>query len=58
MAVLGKPKEALISGEELFRRPDLEPCELVEGRIVPMVPTGYVHGELELRLGARMLAWE
>jgi Uma2 family endonuclease len=57
MAVLGKTKEVLISGEELFHRPDLNPCELVEGRIVPMVPTGYTHGILELRLGAGMLAW-
>ncbi len=57
MAVLGKSKEALMSGEELFHRPDLELCELVEGRIVPLVPTGYAHGEVEVRLGARLLAW-
>ncbi len=57
MAVLGKTKEALMTGEELFHRPDLEPCELVEGRIVPLVPTGYIHGDLELRLGSRLLAW-
>jgi Uma2 family endonuclease len=29
----------------------------VEGRIVPVVPTGYAHGELETRLAARLFAW-
>jgi Uma2 family endonuclease len=57
MAVLGKTKEALLSGEELFRRPDLEPCELVEGRIVPLVPTGFLHGALEAFLASRLLVW-
>ena len=57
MDLLGKTKEVPITGEELFHRPDLEPCELVEGRIVPLVPTGYIHGALEVRLGARLLAW-
>ncbi|HZF12492.1 MAG TPA: Uma2 family endonuclease [Thermoanaerobaculia bacterium] len=57
MAVLGKTREGTISGEELFHRPDLEPCELVEGRIVPAMPTGYFHGALEARLSARILGW-
>lgn len=57
MAVLGKTQEVLISGEELFHRPDLEPCELVEGRIVPKVPTGSLHGELEALLTVPLFAW-
>jgi Uma2 family endonuclease len=33
----------LISGEELARTPGRDPCELVEGRIVPMSPGGVEH---------------
>lgn len=36
-----------ITGEELLERPDWNPCELVEGRIVPMSPTGGEHGRVE-----------
>ncbi len=34
----------LITGEELLAMPGIGPCELVEGRIVPMSPTGGEHG--------------
>ena len=27
---------------------DLSPCELIDGRIVPMTPTGGRHGRIEL----------
>jgi len=37
----------LITGEELLEMPGLGPCELVEGRIVPMSPTGGEHGFIE-----------
>ncbi len=57
MAVAEARTEELVSGEELEHRPDLEPCELIEGRIVPMSPTGARHGEIELRIGARLLAY-
>jgi len=36
-----------ITGEELAELPNLGPCELVEGRIVPMSPTGGEHGRIE-----------
>lgn len=29
-------EEMLVTGEGLYRRPDLGPCELVDGRIVPL----------------------
>jgi Uma2 family endonuclease len=45
----------LVSGEELLGRPDLEPCELVLGRVVPLSPTSLEHGRIELRLGAALL---
>jgi Uma2 family endonuclease len=50
MALL-RSEETLMTAEELFRRPDLGPCELVDGRIVPMTPTGDVHGDVESELG-------
>jgi Uma2 family endonuclease len=56
MAILQKDEERLMTGEELARRPDLH-CELVDGRLVPMPMTGYVHGKIELRLGAKLLAY-
>jgi Uma2 family endonuclease len=36
-----------ITGEELADLPGVGPCELVEGRIVPMSPTGGEHGRVE-----------
>lgn len=42
----------VVSGELLALLPDLGPCELVEGRIVRMTPTGPRHGGLE-----QQLAW-
>jgi Uma2 family endonuclease len=40
----------LITGEELARMGDLGRCELIDGRIVRMTPTGYRHGEVEARI--------
>ena len=37
------PGARLITGEELARMPNVEPCELVEGRIVPVSPGGTEH---------------
>ena len=36
-----------ITGEELAELPNLGPCELVLGRIVPMSPAGGEHGRVE-----------
>lgn len=57
MALLKDSEERLITGEELFRSPDLGPCELVDGRIVPLSPTGRAHGRSEARLTARLLTY-
>jgi len=57
MALLKDHKEILMTGEELFHRPDLGPCELVNGRIVPLPPTGADHGFVETRLAGRLLAY-
>ncbi|HEX9945654.1 MAG TPA: Uma2 family endonuclease [Thermoanaerobaculia bacterium] len=57
MALLKDSEEILMSGEELFRRPDLGPCELVNGRVVPLPPAGYGHGLVEARLTGRLLGY-
>ena len=57
MALLKDNEERLITGEELLRYPDLGPCELVDGRIVPLTPTRPEHGEVELDLGSELRAW-
>ncbi len=41
-------QDRLITGEELARMGDLGPCELIDGRIVPMTPTGSDHGRVEV----------
>jgi Uma2 family endonuclease len=57
MALLQKLPDKLITGEELLRMPDLGPCELVDGRIVPMTPTKLRHGAVESRVGSRLQVW-
>jgi Uma2 family endonuclease len=54
MAVLKDSQEILITGEELYHRPHCEPCELVNGRIVLLSPTGRAHGRAEARLTTRL----
>ena len=42
--------ERLITGDELFEMGDIGPCDLVDGRIVPMTRTGAEHGAIESQL--------
>jgi Uma2 family endonuclease len=46
--------EPLWTGEELLLSGYPEPCELVEGRIVPVSPTGAEHGRIEARIARRL----
>jgi Uma2 family endonuclease len=48
------PETKLITGEELLAMGDIGPCELIDGRIVPMSPTGEEHGDIEFNLGAEL----
>ena len=44
----------LVTGDELFEMGDIGPAELIDGRVVPMSPTGGRHGRIELRLGRQL----
>ncbi len=48
------PQTELITGEELLAMGDIGPCELIDGRIVSMSPTGSEHGVVELSLGRQL----
>jgi Uma2 family endonuclease len=55
MAILERFQEPLLTGEELFRLGDFGSCELIDGRVVPMSPTGHLHARLEARLSGVFL---
>jgi Uma2 family endonuclease len=57
MALLQKSEDSLMTGEELFRRPDLNPCELINGRVVPTMPTGRGHGSSEAKITTRLATY-
>lgn len=44
----------LVTGDELFEMGGIGPAELIDGRVVPMSPTGGRHGRIELRLGRQL----
>jgi len=48
-AAPAKTEQKLITGEELFAMGDIGPCELIDGRIVPVSPTNFWHGAIESR---------
>jgi len=49
-----KPRTRRITGDELLAMGDIGPCELIEGRIVPMTPTGSEHGVIESNLSRHL----
>jgi Uma2 family endonuclease len=54
MQTSATPETKLITGEELFAMVGAESCELIDGRMVPMSPTGGEHGGNEFTLGAML----
>lgn len=52
--ITAPPKTKLITGEELLAMGDIGPCELIDGRIVRMTPTGGEHGTVESDLGRHL----
>jgi Uma2 family endonuclease len=53
-AIFAPTETKLITGEELFALGDIGPCELIDGRIVPMAPTGGEHGVIESNLASEL----
>ena len=49
--------ETLVTGEELLASGRSDLCELVEGRIVPMSPTGLRHGDYESNFDVALKAF-
>jgi Uma2 family endonuclease len=47
----------LFTGEELAAMREVGPCELVNGRVVPMTPTGDEHGAIEANIAAELRAY-
>jgi Uma2 family endonuclease len=56
MALLAKSEQPL-TGEQLAEMADLGPCELVDGRIVPMPPPGPLHATLESEVDWWLRSW-
>ena len=46
--------ETLLTGEDLLQMGDIGPCELIDGRVVSMSPTGGEHAFIEFYLGAEL----
>ena len=57
MTTVATTETKLITGEELFAMGDIGPYELIDGRLIPMSPTGDDHGELETNLAAELRAF-
>ncbi len=55
MTALSVPTtEKLITGEELLALGDVGPCELIDGRIIHMSPTGTEHAVIEFSLSRKL----
>jgi len=51
---LATEETKLITGEELFAMGNIGRCELIDGRIIPMSPTGIHHAYIEFNLGGEL----
>ncbi|HYN87752.1 MAG TPA: Uma2 family endonuclease [Ardenticatenaceae bacterium] len=57
MTATAATETKLITGEELLAMGDIGPCELIDGEIVRMSPTGGRHAVVELRFGRRLASF-
>lgn len=46
-----------LTGEDLLAMGDMGPCELIDGKLVQMVPTGGEHARIESALGLELGLW-
>ena len=49
--------QPLITGEQLSLMPNVETCELVEGRIVEGMPTGRKHGRIKALIAFYLISF-
>lgn len=54
-AARSETTDRLLTGDDLLALGDIGPCELVDGRIVPMSPTGGEHGAIEALLTSALV---
>ena len=47
-----RPRDSVITGDDLLELGEVGPCELVEGKVVSMAPTGGEHGRVEVRFAS------
>lgn len=57
MALLKENPDTLMTGEELLQHPELERCELVDGRVILLPPTEPTHGGIEGNLYYELRTW-
>ena len=57
MSAVPETRHQRITGEELFRQPDAGPCELIDGKIVPMSPTGDERGGVEVNVSTSLVTF-
>ncbi|MBI4670711.1 MAG: Uma2 family endonuclease [Chloroflexi bacterium] len=55
--ILEQPPTQIITGEELLAMGEIGRCELVEGNIVMLSPTGGPHGSIEANIGHELMAF-
>lgn len=54
MSAVPEAHDRPITGEELLQRTDVGPCELIDGKIVPMSPTNSEHGAIEANVSTAL----
>ena len=57
MSAVPEMRNRPITGEELFQQPDAGPCELIDGKIVPVSPTGDEHGGIEVNVSSALVTF-
>jgi Uma2 family endonuclease len=49
--------KTVLTADDLFLMEENGPCELVRGEVIPLSPSGGIHGKLTIRIGALLDAY-